>query len=254
MCTSPHLWPLEVPHGLERILRKPKAGCGLRNWTAWVLAFCLGCTPSPPLTQLVIVVHPNPSAESVSLEIVTPRGEVHRTMVRWRVGDVIPSAGIRWISGPLEPVRITAIGNGPTGASTARVRTGFVMHESRLVVLHLSESCISKECGREESCKEGWCVPAYVPPHLLPPWRKEVQHGDAGIEDARWTIQCPNGWADCDHNYGNACETNITSSILHCGGCNRACPQYPHASARCTNGRCEYSCNPGFADCNNNIL
>lgn len=64
------------------------------------------------------------------------------------------------------------------------------------------------------------------------------------------TYGCLAGFADCDNNMVNGCETNLLSSISNCGACGNACI-LPNATAVCINGQCQLgSCNPGFADCN----
>ena len=46
---------------------------------------------------------------------------------------------------------------------------------------------------------------------------------------------CQTWFADCDHNAGNACETNIKSDPMNCGCCKHSCP----ASQICTDGVCK---------------
>jgi hypothetical protein len=65
------------------------------------------------------------------------------------------------------------------------------------------------------------------------------------------SISCKAGWADCDANAANGCETD-TRDDNNCGGCNMSCGR-ANASASCATGRCTLgSCNPGFGDCDNN--
>lgn len=47
------------------------------------------------------------------------------------------------------------------------------------------------------------------------------------------TIACAAGFADCDGNGANGCETNIDSDPLHCGGCGVACGVGTCAGAAC---------------------
>ncbi len=64
--------------------------------------------------------------------------------------------------------------------------------------------------------------------------------------------QCPTGMADCDHSSSNGCETDTTTSTLHCGYCGHAC-NLPNATAKCTGSVCAIDqCKPGFADCDGN--
>jgi hypothetical protein len=62
---------------------------------------------------------------------------------------------------------------------------------------------------------------------------------------------CAQGFADCDANQQNGCETNILTSSANCGGCDNPC-NVTNASSSCQNGTCTMiACNQGFADCDN---
>ncbi|MBL8600618.1 MAG: hypothetical protein JNK72_01710 [Myxococcales bacterium] len=63
---------------------------------------------------------------------------------------------------------------------------------------------------------------------------------------------CNAGFGDCDNSLANGCETNVRTSVMHCGACGAACAARANASAACTNGACAYTCNAGFADCDGN--
>ena len=60
---------------------------------------------------------------------------------------------------------------------------------------------------------------------------------------------CAAPFADCDVTASNGCETDTSRSTDHCGGCGVACAARPNAAATCAASRCEYACDPGFADC-----
>ncbi|MEZ4389605.1 MAG: discoidin domain-containing protein [Polyangiales bacterium] len=60
---------------------------------------------------------------------------------------------------------------------------------------------------------------------------------------------CTAPYADCDSDGMNGCETDTSSALAHCGGCGRSCEARPHTAARCDGGRCAYTCEQGFADC-----
>ncbi|MBN8644023.1 MAG: thrombospondin type 3 repeat-containing protein [Planctomycetes bacterium] len=63
---------------------------------------------------------------------------------------------------------------------------------------------------------------------------------------------CNTGFADCDANPVNGCETNIATSIANCGGCNIFC-SLPNAIPACVAGVCTVqSCNPGYSNCDSN--
>ncbi len=61
------------------------------------------------------------------------------------------------------------------------------------------------------------------------------------------THTCMASYGDCDGNAATGCETDVRSSLAHCGMCGRTCA--PNAAGTCTNGMCTFMCNAGFADC-----
>jgi hypothetical protein len=63
-------------------------------------------------------------------------------------------------------------------------------------------------------------------------------------------LSCKPNFGDCDGNLGNGCETDTSTSLAHCGGCNKGCAR-ANGTATCTLGSCSLStCNAGFKDCN----
>jgi hypothetical protein len=63
---------------------------------------------------------------------------------------------------------------------------------------------------------------------------------------------CTAPFADCDRDPANGCEANTLSDVAHCGACGAACPALPHAASVCAAGRCAFTCDAGFADCDRN--
>ena len=62
---------------------------------------------------------------------------------------------------------------------------------------------------------------------------------------------CTPGFADCNANPVDGCETN-TNSVSNCGACGNVCST-PNGNPACFGGACQIaSCNAGFADCNGN--
>ena len=60
---------------------------------------------------------------------------------------------------------------------------------------------------------------------------------------------CANGFADCNNQPNDGCETNVGGDVVHCGGCNRMCA-LPNSNPLCINGMClNGGCKPGFRDC-----
>ncbi len=60
---------------------------------------------------------------------------------------------------------------------------------------------------------------------------------------------CDPGLADCDMMSATGCETDVRSSVAHCGGCGMACPARTNATPSCAAGRCGIVCGQGFGDC-----
>src|SRR5262245_35437560 len=65
------------------------------------------------------------------------------------------------------------------------------------------------------------------------------------------SVDCPQGFADCDGIPTNGCETSITTTVMNCGACGRTCA--PGES--CLSGRCGVAplpspqCMDGMFDC-----
>ncbi len=66
------------------------------------------------------------------------------------------------------------------------------------------------------------------------------------------SFTCLTGFANCDGNNTNGCETNILSNIVNCGACGLACPVRANAATICSGGVCSFNCNSGFANCDGN--
>ena len=66
---------------------------------------------------------------------------------------------------------------------------------------------------------------------------------------------CETGWADCDGSFENGCEANTNVDENNCGACasdgGEACVEKAHTPSECVSGSCDYSCDPGWADLNN---
>jgi hypothetical protein len=81
---------------------------------------------------------------------------------------------------------------------------------------------------------------------------------------------CQQGFADCNNNPMDGCETVTGTDRNNCGACGNVCPQnlicqnssctcqqcnIPNAKSQCVNNQCVFaSCLPGFGDCNNNTM
>jgi hypothetical protein len=65
-------------------------------------------------------------------------------------------------------------------------------------------------------------------------------------------FRCNEGFADCDMNATNGCETDTRTSTTHCGACGRGC-SVANGSPACRMGACAVgTCNAGFGDCDGN--
>jgi YD repeat-containing protein len=62
---------------------------------------------------------------------------------------------------------------------------------------------------------------------------------------------CEAGWDNCDGQHANGCETELATSLDHCGGCGIACAN-DHGTTACSAGACVPECAEGFADCDGN--
>ena len=63
---------------------------------------------------------------------------------------------------------------------------------------------------------------------------------------------CNTGYANCDSNAANGCETNLQTDVGNCGACGNTC-NFPNATAVCMGGTCALgTCNRGFGNCDGN--
>lgn len=60
---------------------------------------------------------------------------------------------------------------------------------------------------------------------------------------------CAGGFADCNADAADGCETDLTLTTS-CGACGAACPVVPGAAISCVAGACTAQCLPGTGDCN----
>ena len=62
-------------------------------------------------------------------------------------------------------------------------------------------------------------------------------------------VACNPGFANCDGNPANGCETNTNTSVTNCGNCGLVC-NLPNAVEACVNGVCVIAgCNGSFGNC-----
>src|SRR5262249_42592200 len=79
------------------------------------------------------------------------------------------------------------------------------------------------------------------------------QNGTAACANATCTIgMCKFGFADCNKNPADGCETNLLD-VANCGTCGNACVAPANATAGCNGGTCGIGmCKPLYGDCDNN--
>ena len=63
-------------------------------------------------------------------------------------------------------------------------------------------------------------------------------------------LACNTGFASCDGDLSNGCETNVNTSVDHCGFCGNGCTQGGGAPALCLGGQCTLQCASTLRDCN----
>jgi hypothetical protein len=64
---------------------------------------------------------------------------------------------------------------------------------------------------------------------------------------------CKDGYKDCDYNPKNGCETYVKGNdINNCGDCKQKCYAPKYAVAKCKYGKCEFECQSGWGNCDNN--
>ncbi len=62
-------------------------------------------------------------------------------------------------------------------------------------------------------------------------------------------LECEVGWANCNDDESDGCETDTTSTASDCGGCGEDCPAV-NGTPGCEDSACTIDCSAGFDDCN----
>jgi hypothetical protein len=77
-----------------------------------------------------------------------------------------------------------------------------------------------------------------------------LAHATSGCAAGACTIaSCDAGFANCDGNVANGCETDLNNTVGSCGVCGRACA-LANATPTCRAGACAVAvCAAGFGDC-----
>lgn len=75
------------------------------------------------------------------------------------------------------------------------------------------------------------------------------EHGSTRCTDGECSPRCDGGFGDCDGDPANGCETDLTTSLSHCGACGERCAP-AHAEGVCEDGVCTAECDADYDDCN----
>ena len=74
-------------------------------------------------------------------------------------------------------------------------------------------------------------------------------HGTTSCAAGACAPACAAGFASCDANLANGCETSTLTSPTDCGGCGNVCA-FANAAGQCQAGVCALgACNTGFGNC-----
>jgi hypothetical protein len=78
-----------------------------------------------------------------------------------------------------------------------------------------------------------------------------IANGVAGCLNAVCTIDhCNMGFADCNGDPSDGCETNTLTNPQNCGNCSSRCPTVVNGSTTCMGGTCVLAmCDAGFGTC-----
>lgn len=84
-------------------------------------------------------------------------------------------------------------------------------------------------------------------------FRCNLANANGGCSNGTCVIaSCNIGFADCDGNSANGCETHVQTDVNNCGACGTVC-RTANGTPACTNAQCAIAtCNAGFADCDGN--
>jgi hypothetical protein len=104
----------------------------------------------------------------------------------------------------------------------------------------VAEACLlAARCDGAGTCVAG--APACTRPHA---------HGGTCAQGACQGFACDLGFGNCNADWADGCEVDLTRDPVSCGACGATCPDGPHAASGCLAGKCALQCEPPFQDCN----
>lgn len=77
--------------------------------------------------------------------------------------------------------------------------------------------------------------------------------GTASCSNGQCSVSCGSNFKSCnnENTARDGCETDVRSSLTHCGACNSGCSSANGGTPSCSNGQCSVSCGANFKNCNN---
>ena len=102
------------------------------------------------------------------------------------------------------------------------------------------KKCVSKESSRF-SCSLNNCNPCFFPN------ASATVCSNSGQCDF---VTCDNGYADCNNNKGDGCETDIFFDADNCNSCGHVCDLDNTKTVECRDGACRpQTCAANWVDC-----
>ena len=237
------------------------------------LVFGLACEGD--LTELMVVVDsdmPTTRLHTVVIEVHGPTGEDKSARARLtgdRADELPRVLGVVHRGGPFGPVDVAVNGYGGEDVTRPfvqrRARLDFQPGRTLVLRMDLFAACVGRGCDVDETCVDanGTCAPEEIDSSTLPDWSGAVDGLDGSVPRDGGPDGGPDGCVpaeetcnvaddDCDGTTDEGFDLSI--DLSNCGACGRACPADPaNAAATCVAGSCGLVCDPGYADCDEEL-